>query len=489
MSFTLSSEQSDIIIGFKELLVSKIIKSIGIKAFAGCGKSFILKYMANEFSTKRFLGLAFNSSIVKENRAEFPKKNCKWFTLHGLAKEYLLKEDLSFSLKASRSEYKPLELFDLLDIKDKSLYSMVVSVSQCFKVYCQSDKKEFSGKAILDAADKQMNDQVLDIPKRSLNYIVSKAQKLWELMEAGEIAPTFDFYLKYFEVKGFAKKIKDFDVVMLDEAQDSNSVTMSIIYQIPAKYVFVGDPHQSIYGFRGSVNALDYVDKLYYLSYTYRYIPKIADFATSILREYKLEKKPIKSHAKEGKIVTKAFLSRNNSSMISLIDEFVTKKIKFKTVKDPKELFSLAIAILELRINGVLPDGFDYLKQFKDIEEIEDYIEETSDREIVTAFKMQRRYGKKLYMLKKVAVSYYKKKDKDIVYFLSTAHTSKGLEWDSVELLRDFPDMQNLMKSSKIKTPHELMKRFNAGDYIAYNIIQEINLWYVAVTRAKYLVE
>ena len=488
----LSPQQQEIVDFIPTLLSDKTINSISIKAFAGCGKSFILKYIANRYINKKFLGLAFNSSIVSENKKEFPKRNSKWFTLHGFAREYLKKMGVNIDFKNARAEYKPLELIEILKFKDTGQFQLAENIKNVMKVFCQSSLKNITEDGIIKAAKGQKNSEVLGINKRALPVVCEYVRKLWAMFEKNEIAPTFDFYLKYFEIKRFAEKITEFDFIELDEAQDSNAVTMSIIFQMNAKKIFVGDEHQSIYGFRGTINALNYADKLFYLSTTYRYIPEIANFANEILKGYKLEKVSIQSNTKKKTVKepTKAFLSRNNSSMISLIDEFITADKEFTTVKDPKELFAAAIAILEIRLEKKTKQkGYGYLNQFKEIEEIKDYIEETGDREIQSAFKMQQRYGKKLYRLQTQAQKYYKQKKKNFQYILSTAHTSKGLEWDSVKLLQDFPDIQKMLKDEKINSPQELMKRYKENNYKANEIIQEINLWYVAVTRARYEVE
>ena len=482
----LSKQQQEIFDFIATLIKSKTINSISIKAFAGCGKSFILKYIVNKFPNYKFLGLAFNTSIVAENKKEFPKKNSKWFTLHGLAREYLKKFNVKIDFKNARASYKVLELIEILDFADTGQYNLAETTGKVMTVYCQSSLKEITPKNILKAAQTQKNIEILNTNKAILEAACYQALKLWNLFESNKIAPTFDFYLKYFEVKGYAKKINDFHFIQLDEAQDSNEVTISIIKQINAKKIFVGDEHQSIYGFRGTVNALNFADKTFYLSETYRYIPKIANFANQILKGYKLEQVPIKSNAKsQAKDNITAYLSRNNSSMIALIDEFLKAGRFFKTVKDPKELFAPALALLEFRLEKkTTQKGYTYLNQFQDIEQIEDYLEETEDRELKTAYKMQKRYGKRLYILKTEATKLYRKKEKPD-YVLSTAHTSKGLEWDRVVLLKDFPDIQAKLKEAKISSPKQLMNEFKKGNHKAYEIIQEINLYYVAITRAR----
>lgn len=486
---TLTKEQQDIVAFFSELLSSPSLMSMAIKAFAGCGKSFILKYLAYSHPDIQFLGLAFNSGIATENSKEFPKRNCKWFTVHTFAKTYLLKAGVVFDFSNQRGSHKPLELIEILDIKDKGNYLLASSIAEVFKVYCQSDLSEIKPKLIKKAALGQKNRAAIEMNDAYLEAACVYALKLWEKFANNEIAPSFDFYLKYFEVMRFAEKIVEFRVIELDEAQDSNAVTMSIIFQMKnAKKIFVGDNHQSIYAFRGTVNALEHADKSFFISSTFRYIPKIANYANEILSVYKNEKVPINSLAKESGAVdgVTAYLSRNNSSMISLIKDFVKNDVFFKTVKEPKELFEAALALLEFRIDrSVTNRKFFYLKDFQDMEQVEEYIAESGDNELATAFKMQRQYGKSLYVLLSRATKNFKSKEKAEIV-LTTAHVSKGLEWDNVKILSDFPDILKLLKDAKVKNSVELMRLVKDGDLKANEIVQEINLYYVAVTRARF---
>lgn len=65
-----------------------------------------------------------------------------------------------------------------------------------------------------------------------------------------------DGYLKLWQLSG--PKILDYDVIMRDEAQDLTDCMLDIVKrQMPhCSLVFVGDPHQQIYGFRRARNAL-----------------------------------------------------------------------------------------------------------------------------------------------------------------------------------------------------------------------------------------
>ena len=266
---------------------------------------------------------------------------------------------------------------------------------------------------------------------------------------------------------------------------------MSIVEQIQAKKIYVGDPHQSIYGFRGTLNAMQFAQKQFYLSNTFRYSQEIADIASDVLQEYKAEKKRIKSSAiNPNEDRTHAYLCRNNSTMIEIINEFEEEGVYYKTIRDPKDIFSVAINILEFRINKVRPTDtkFSYFKNFDNINDLQMYIEESNDRELATAFRMQQIYGKRLYPLMIGAKKKFNSKEECDI-FLTSAHISKGLEWGSVTIKNDFPNIDNLLERNKISSPEELQKLERENSIFAHEVIQEINLLYVAITRAKHTVE
>jgi len=513
MSAPLSQEQKAFVEFFPSFLSQKD-KLAGIRAFAGCGKSYLLRETVKAYPSVRFLGLAFNTSIAAENKKSFPRKNIKWFNIHLFARTYLQKETTrlrvlvengalsatSFAQSGFDNDFgggskdlKPIELLRAVGVRDTGNYALGRAINDVFVVFCQSSLAEITPDGIMRAARLQLCGGVIELPSPVLEAACSYAKKLWSLYFFKKIPPSHNYYLKFFERSGLVSKIKEFDALLIDEAQDSNFVTYSIAKQLGIPIVAVGDEHQSIYGFRGTLNLLKSPDYSFYLSSTFRYIPKIADMATKILKGYKGEQVPIYSFAKEvdggvdGQI---AYLSRNNSTMIGVIDQLVKKSVFFKTVKKPAEFFSAALAILEFRLEGSTIDKDHLLlNEFKgNMEALEDYINESGDAELKTGFAMQRRYGKRLYTLKSIAEQNFRNKEMPCNIILSTAHTSKGLEWDAVELLNDFPDIKRLLQDAKITSATELMKRARERDPVADAIVQEINLLYVAITRARFYV-
>ena len=65
---------------------------------------------------------------------------------------------------------------------------------------------------------------------------------------------------------------------------------------------------------------------------------------------------------------------------------------------------------------------------------------------------------------------------------LSTIHQSKGLEFDKVRLANDFAE---LIDVSKYRVALNLLQEYQPK----YIRDEDFNLWYVAITRAKHVLE
>lgn len=123
-----------------------------------------------------------------------------------------------------------------------------------------------------------------------LSKVAELASRIWSRMENGRQGLTHSYYFKMF-VNNVEQFIEDnrrelkFDIVMLDEAQDSNRATLHIFEALPGQKIMVGDPHQSIYSFRGASNLMDTfeADEELVLSTTFRFGKSIAKEANMVL--------------------------------------------------------------------------------------------------------------------------------------------------------------------------------------------------------------
>lgn len=119
------------------------------------------------------------------------------------------------------------------------------------------------------------------------------------------------------------------------------------------------------------------------------------------------------------------------------------------------------------------------------MKELEKYAEEVKDKELLSTIKIIKEFGGKIFTIKKYALKMFES-NKEIKTFLTTAHTSKGLEWDKVTIADDFGLFSKMIEESGYDTIEEFRKNI---DELPVEIVDEVNLYYIAITRAKYKLE
>jgi len=457
----------------KEILESvKKYRSIKINAFAGTGKTTTLKLISETYKEKRILYLAFNSAIKNEASLIFPN-NTYIKTTHGLAFG-AIKKHTAIDLNKI-TNYRAIDISKEFDIS----YNQAVGALKIFEKFCNTTQNEIETSDIEHKTAKNMFDRML----------ISKMN------------PTHAFYLKYYYLLLSSGQIQQFnyDIIMLDEAQDTNEVTLGIFEALSSKVkIYVGDEHQQIYSFRGSKNALNKIksDKKLYLSCSFRFNNSIANYANILLQKFKNESLNIDTLEEKlnPSIETNGYISRTNAQLISIISQRIENRKPFVTVRDPNEIFNLTIEVhymLTNKKNEVKRNRF--LKDFANEDEILEYANEVDDYELKSALKMAKEYKEKLFEFKTISEKFYvawKNKssngfDKRIkeILFLTTAHTAKGLEWDQVIIADDFTDFADLIVDFGCDNLKEFQEEQN---YLPnQELIDEFNLFYVAVTRAK----
>ena len=461
----ITTEQKNIIENLKKY------NHIKINAFAGTGKTTTLKLVANEFKNKKILYLAFNASIKNEASLIFPK-NVFVKTTHGLAFSAVKKyTDIDLS---NIINYRAIDISKEFEIT----YNQAIGALKIFESFCNNTKDT--------------------ITKDDIEHTTAK--KMFDYMLIGKLKPTHSFYLKYFYLLISKDQIPqfDYDLVMLDEAQDTNEVTLGIFEALRSSFkIFVGDKHQQIYSFRGSKNALNKISskKELYLSNSFRFNETIASYANILLKTFKNEDIPIKTFDQEDKtIITNGYISRTNATLISIIASRIADKKPFVTIRDPNEIFNLTIEVyyfLNKENESIKRNRF--LKEFRTEEDLSEYAKEVEDYELISAIKVAKEYQDKIFEYKDIADKFYKawqnrsnngfeQRIKEIL-FLTTAHTSKGLEWDRVEIADDFGDFADIIVDFGCDSLKEFKEEQN--HLPNQELLDEFNLFYVAITRAK----
>ena len=296
------------------------------------------------------------------------------------------------------------------------------------------------------------------------------------------------------------------DVLLLDEAQDMNPCMLDVCLNQRCPKIVVGDHHQQIYAFRGAVNALDLVLKsdlttvkaTYYLTQSFRFGAEIAFLANSCLSGLIGAKGPVLVGSSKVDSVTGcppkghgmgtiAVLGRTNLSlfkeMVKLVctpDPHARPRIAFPNDpsghgSDPmgwETLLNLAhfksgkihLIPLPTRNSKIYKMSWEkYVKQ----------VNAGNDMEMIGKINIVDAFGAELpeYIEILQNQSQYGMHDQQVQIVFSTVHKFKGLEMDTVRLLDDF-------FYTGIPYRRPLQNRVE---------VDEFNLLYVALTRAKKL--
>lgn len=476
----LTSEQYDII---------HSTGNIKINAVAGSGKTTtIIEYAKARPATARILYLAFNKAVKLEAQKKFSDKglhNVKVETAHSLAYRHIVPQ---YNYKVRPRAYRTNEIVALLGLKGNgekhAEYIVANHINKFITYFCNSDKYKVQDLNYLDT--------VSDAKAKAFvfafyAYIEKQSRLLLSKMDKGEIEVIHDFYLKKFQL---SNPILHYDYILFDEGQDASSAMLDVFLKQKATKVIVGDTHQQIYGWRYAVNSLEKADfKTYCLSTSFRFSQDIANLAMDVLkwkehisRECRLL---ITGKGSAGKTQSRAVIARTNLGLLLKAIEYVTQKKKVKNLYFEGNINSYTYAddgaslydILNL-YNGkhhLIKDKL--IKEMKNLEELEDYVEKTEDAQLGMMIGIVREYGNDIpdiiKAIKEKHIDSDEKEKAEMIF--STVHRCKGIEYDAVQIVNDFITEEKLEKLKADKAHTSSVDKLN----------EEINLLYVAVTRTK----
>ncbi|TVR29037.1 MAG: DNA helicase [Balneolaceae bacterium] len=471
----------------------EIINSTGnikINAVAGSGKTTtIIEYAKARPKASRILYLAFNKSVKLEATKKFADKslhNVRVETAHSLAYKHIVFRN---DYKVRAFGYKTYEIAELLGLQatgDKhAKYIVANHINKFITYFCNSDKTKVQDLNYLEIVS---DPKARTFVSTFYDYIEMQTRLLLSKMDRGEIEITHDFYLKKFQLSN--PKL-NYDYILFDEGQDASAAMLDVFFNQNATKVIVGDTHQQIYGWRFAVNSLEKADfKTYQLSTSFRFSQAIADLAVEVLKWKKLlELEPpfqITGRGTKGKIKSKAVIARTNLGLLLKAIEYVTEKKRVKNIYFEGNINSYTYAeegaslydVLSLN-NGkhrLINDKL--IKQMKNIEELEEYIEKTEDVQLGMMVEIVKEYGNSIpSIINKIKKKHIDTDDKENAEMIfSTVHRCKGMEYDAVQIVDDFISEEKLEKLVSDNKKEDL-------DFDKLN--EEINLLYVAITRAK----
>lgn len=479
---------------------SKKAPKLSLNAFAGCSKSTTLFAIAQANPDKNYLLLVFSKALQTETEKKLKSmgiKNVEPKTTHSLAYSIVFAN----KYKVTNKNYKAYDLVNRYGITLNASYLALEVINKYFNSDDTSYIIQFNKYKKLD--------------KRITQGIIKVANRFVKEMREGKMDVTHSFYLKEYQLKVVNEgvKYKKYQGVMLDEAQDTNIVTKSIFDHIDVKYkIKVGDDFQGIFGWREAVNIMSDTEgwEVAYLTTSFRTPKALAGYTDRFLKTFRNTTETFNGFREEIEPVSAkdsfAVISRTNSGMIKYMFRMVEKEKKFKTIRHPDEIFS---AVMDISKIGTDFQGDIKNKSFLQIPSmleqyntendkkktlfsyIKDELEDI-DREAYQAVNLINQYGiKELHSLRKKALDYYHDTSSKINVYFTTAHGSKGLEWDNILICDDYPNLFEL--AYNIADKH--VKNLNFLTYEQYARalkeydneelwFDELNLFYVACTRA-----
>lgn len=307
-----------------------------------------------------------------------------------------------------------------------------------------------------------------------ISYVVDEVLKVARLLWrdridlSSKVLATHDTYLKRFQL---SKPIfGGIEVLYVDEFQDTTPCVLDIVLNQRGRMqiVMVGDARQAIYGWRGAVNAMEMVKcTTRMLTKSFRYGQAVADVATAVLeRDIVITgNEALTTVAGVGGVVdtekphTRLF--RTNSALLTAaIDDIVAgKKVSVEIdVKDFVKLLESAIALFDGDSKKIKHEKVIPFTRFDEL-----VVESKTDAELGRVAKVVKEGIAQRWI--SVLQSHTNAADPQVVF--TTAHKSKGREWQQVIVENDFKSCYD-----------------DEGDWIGLSV-EEQNLLYVAVTRAQ----
>ncbi|MEY2343218.1 UvrD-helicase domain-containing protein [Acidithiobacillus sp. IBUN Pt1247-S3] len=506
-NFNPTDEQAEIV------SLASLGASVSVSAFAGAGKTSTQVLVAKALLAKRpnrtIHYFAFNSTMAKEAAGKFPDA-VKTSTAHALAYNAPFNGSVLGNAFRGRTRCGK-KLRDAVianhakridDLREFGLAggAAVSSILDTVRNFCYSDALTISSahapgsvvsiiKALGGGAD---------VGRAFARTVAEAATEVWRRMSdlRGDYPSTDDVYLKLWAMYG---DFSGFDAVLFDEAQDANPVMISALKKMRdagAQIILVGDRHQSIYGWRGAVDAMNLFGDFRQAALTesFRFGENIAApsrlFLDAAGEDRELRgRNPnpgFHSDSKKHDHHPDAILCRSNAGVIFSALRYI-RRGKMPYIEGGGEAAAKLLSALRSLYEGRPAYGHPELSLFHHWHDLVDYSETKEGGsyrpyvKIVESLVNDERGGDGVTALDEAihALREGTARSRHSGFVtISTLHKAKGLEWPCVRLGEDWT-------KTHLVTKYEYLGK--SGDVeTAYGVNQEsYKLLYVAWTRAQ----
>ena len=453
----------------KAILDHEPVSPLVVEAGAGTGKTTLLTQYARKWK-KRGLYISYNAAIAKEAQSRFPD-NIDAMTAHGYAyrAQNVSRHKGRLTGKIRKNHVREAG-FDLVNpfMSEDRMMKCIVAGIQNFTNSAGSTLTEQHCE--LEFAPKQTRERVMPI--------IAKAVLAFVKYEESSLPFTHDCYLKNLEMSGGMGA--EYEYILVDEAQDLNPILLSLVRKSGRPVIMVGDRKQSIYAFRGSIDAMSEVDAPRLpLSQSWRFGSPVDAVANHILSytmdppDWKLKGKPDHvTEIEEYKGIApreSLILARTNSR---IFEGLVSIKVPFHVIGGFETIATQLLSALALSRGDRREIRDPLIQSYNNWDDMVADSEDDDDPDVRRLVKIVKEYGDSLIGIIQRLRQLHSPHRGAAAIVLSTAHKAKGLEAEHVILLDDFP------------TPAELEARRVEHKITQVEYDQEFHLLYVAVTRA-----
>ena len=464
--------------------------NLSLIAPAGSGKSHTAGGMARALKGKKILYLVYNTQARKDAERKFAdmtwmdvrtRAQIGWRayadrSLGHVGQLYAERmkpgaEHVPAKVVANKMGLKPIDFGGGLILDG---FTQARLAEEAIQKFCYSDHTRITARNVV------MNVAGVDriILEAAREHIASLAWTIWKraIQPDSKLRFSMDHAFKLVAESG-----KDFgyEVVIVDEAQDSNNAAMKFVRnQKSAQIILTGDPAQTLYSWMGaSDQMLKFDAQKKYLTRSFRFGPAVAEEAMKHLVHtetgVKIVGHPgINDRVTEGEmVIPDVVLTRTNAGAMTYAMSYMAGGHKVALVKGTKEIVNLAYAARDL-MAGRKPKDLQ-LSAFANWSELVDYTEEPGGGHLKSIVKLIQVYGvSDLIEACDNMVNYSAKYPKHDVA-VTTCHSIKGMEWPKVQIGDDF------FEPEPFENP--LTQRFEPGTIERH----EAMVQYVAVTRAE----
>jgi hypothetical protein len=460
-------------------------RDLVVQARAGTGKTAVLVMATRATPYRKTLYLAYNKSIALDARRKFGGRvECR--TLHSLAyarAKPWMRDRLGLPRQNSRMVADILNItrpvvipkgeFGMPNEAKLSSHQLSRLVAEGLRRFCYSGDPEPQWRHF--PRQPGLTAEAHEYVAETQLPLLSRA---WDDVRApsGRLRLEHDHYLKQWALHD---PQLPFDLVLLDEGQDSNRLTSTLIAaQRDTQTVIVGDSAQQLYRWRGATDALEAFPRhdVLFLTQSWRFGQAVADLGNVFLRLQKTRPLVRGNPAMDSRIVDDMIApdailcSTNAGAMDEAIGQLELGRATFLQ-GGGEGIRKMAEAAIELQ--GGRGTNNPELCAFTSWSEVLDYVEVDPGGSDLRAFvRLVETHGTAAIidacdMLINVPAVYgsaYRAEPEVPLgaVVVSTVHRSKGLEWDKVRIGRDVagPRVDPETWCLREPNPDEMMRNY-----------------------------